>query len=210
MPASASSPRPDGKVLLLIVSRKRDTEGVQFRDLVGTLISIERDCSGAGIFLAPDVIEGGELGGVHGSDEVKAEVEYDFLIGEVVVVVDEPDDMEKKEDEEVDEFDDDLVEVHAKEMFEAPNILFSGSGRVTRTGVAFEFINHTSSFNFHASSESFTHANVPPLILFAHPTTRFCRHAVIRLEKAKHNFHVWLCGGLDNKTDTPALIYPFV
>lgn len=45
----------------------------------------------------------------------------------VVVVVDEPDDMEKKEDEEVDGFDDDLVEVHAKEMLEAPNILFSGS-----------------------------------------------------------------------------------
>lgn len=47
-------------------------------------MSIERDCNGAGIFLAPDVIEGGELGGAHGSDEVKAEVEYDFLIGEGV------------------------------------------------------------------------------------------------------------------------------
>lgn len=51
-----------------------------------------------------------------------------------LVVVDEPDDMEKKEDEEVDEFDDDLVEVHANEMFEAlvagrANILFSGSRR---------------------------------------------------------------------------------
>lgn len=52
----------------------------------------------------------------------------------LVVAVDEPDDTEKKEDEEVDEFDDDLVEVHAKDMFEAPdagraNILFSGSRR---------------------------------------------------------------------------------
>jgi hypothetical protein len=101
-------------------------------------MSIERDCSGAGIFLALNGIKGGELGGVRGSDEVKAEVEDDFLIGEGVrmlsklvdVVDDEPDDTEKKE-EEVDEFDDDLVEVHAKEMFEAPdegraNILFSG------------------------------------------------------------------------------------
>lgn len=105
-------------------------------------MSIERDCNGAGIFLVLDGIKGGELGGVRGSDEVKAEVEDDFLIGEGVrmlsklvdVVVDEPDDTEKKEDEEVDEFDDDLVEVHAKEMFEAPdkgraNILFSGSRR---------------------------------------------------------------------------------
>jgi hypothetical protein len=105
-------------------------------------MSIERDCSGAGIFLTLRGIEGGELGGVRGSDEVKVEVEYDFLIGEgvwmlsklVVVVVDEPDDTEKKEDEEVDEFDDDLVEVHAKEMFEAldvgrANIWFSGSRR---------------------------------------------------------------------------------
>lgn len=47
-------------------------------------MSIERDCSGAGIFLALDVIEGGELGGVRGPDGVKAEVEYDFLIGERV------------------------------------------------------------------------------------------------------------------------------
>lgn len=31
-----------------------------------------------------DIIEGGGLGGVRGSDEVKAEVEYDFLIGEGV------------------------------------------------------------------------------------------------------------------------------
>lgn len=105
-------------------------------------MSIERDCSGAGIFLVLDVIEGGELGGVRGSDEVKVEVEYDFLIGEgvwmlsklvVVLVVDEPVDMEKKEDE-VDEFDDDLVEVHANEIFEAldagrANILDSGSRR---------------------------------------------------------------------------------
>lgn len=48
------------------------------------------------------------------------------------VVVDEPEDTEKKEDEEVDELDADLVEVHAKDMFEAPdagraNNLFSGS-----------------------------------------------------------------------------------
>lgn len=104
-------------------------------------MSIERDCSGAGIFLTLNGIKGGELGGVRGSEEVKAEVEDDFLIGEgvrmlskLVDVVDEPDDTEKKEDEEVDEFDDDLVEVHAKEMFEAPdigraNILFSGSRR---------------------------------------------------------------------------------
>lgn len=102
-------------------------------------MSIERDCSGAGIFLALNGIKGGELGGVRGSDEVKAEVEDDFLIGEGVrmlsklvdVVDEEPDDTEKNEDEDVDEFDDDLVEVHAKEMFEAPdegraNILFSG------------------------------------------------------------------------------------
>lgn len=101
-------------------------------------MSIERDCSGAGIFLDT---EGGELGGVRGSDEVKAEVEYDFLIGEgvwmfsklEVVDVDEAEDTEKKEDE-VDEFDDDLVEVHAKEIFEMPdagraNSLFSGCRR---------------------------------------------------------------------------------
>lgn len=105
-------------------------------------MSIERDCSGAGIFVTLSGIEGGELGGVRGSDEVNEEVEYDFLIGEgvqilsklLVVVVDEPDETEKKEDEEVDEFDDDLVELHAKEMFEAPdagraNILFSGGRR---------------------------------------------------------------------------------
>lgn len=77
---------------------------------------------------------------MRGSDEVKVEVEYDFLIGDgvwmfsklEVVDVDE-EDTEKKEDE-VDEFDDDLVEVHAKEIFEIldagrANILFSGCRR---------------------------------------------------------------------------------
>lgn len=42
-------------------------------------MSIERDCNGAGIFLEPDVICGG---GVHGSGEVKVEMEWDFLTGE--------------------------------------------------------------------------------------------------------------------------------
>jgi len=38
-------------------------------------MSIERGCKGALILLAPDVIGGGEPGGVRGSDEVKVDME---------------------------------------------------------------------------------------------------------------------------------------